>query len=84
MSVYARSPDVHTVELDGEAVLLDEAAGQLHRLNEAGTTVWLALDGTADARTLAHLLATDLSQLEETSAAVEALLAHLAEEGLVV
>jgi Coenzyme PQQ synthesis protein D (PqqD) len=84
VSAYARSPDVHTVELDGEAVLLDEAAGRLHRLNEAGTTVWLALDGASDAHALAGLLASDRAHLAEARAAVEALLAHLAEEGLVV
>ena len=75
---------MHTVELDGEAVLLDQAGGQLHRLNDAGTTVWLALDGSSDAHALARLLASDEGQLAAARAAVEALLAHLAEEGLVV
>lgn len=41
------SSAVHTVELDGEAVLLDEAANRLHHLNSTATLVWACLDGTA-------------------------------------
>ena len=43
--VPARSPAVHTVEIDGEAVLLDQAAERLHHLNATAALVWACLDG---------------------------------------
>lgn len=74
-----RSPRVHTVVLDGEAVLLDEAAVHLHRLNAAGTAVWLALDGEAGAAELAAVLGDGGARAVD---AVRDLLAHLDGEGL--
>jgi Coenzyme PQQ synthesis protein D (PqqD) len=41
--VALRSPSVHTVEVDGEAVLLNE--GRLHLLNATGALVWACFDG---------------------------------------
>lgn len=38
---------VATVELDGEAVLLDGDSGAVHTLNPTATLVWLCCDGTA-------------------------------------
>ena len=38
---------MHTVEIDGEAVLLDQAAERLHHLNATATLVWACLDGRA-------------------------------------
>jgi hypothetical protein len=40
-----RARAVHTVEVDGEAVLLDERNGRLHLLNRSGTLVWACFDG---------------------------------------
>ena len=38
---------VHTVEIDGEAVLLDQSGNRLHHLNPTATLVWTCLDGRA-------------------------------------
>jgi DICT domain-containing protein len=51
-----RGAAVHTVEIDGEAVLLDE--GHLHLLNATGALVWACFDGTG---TIAEI-ATDISE----------------------
>jgi hypothetical protein len=48
---------VHTVEIDGEAVLLDQSAERLHHLNATATLVWACLDG----RSSLGRIATDLS-----------------------
>jgi coenzyme PQQ synthesis protein D (PqqD) len=79
--VARRGPAVHTVEVDGEAVLLNE--GRLHLLNATGALVWACFDGDG---TIAEI-AADLSEglgvsyetvLEDTLAVAR----HLGEEGL--
>jgi Coenzyme PQQ synthesis protein D (PqqD) len=79
--VAERGAAVHTVEVDGEAVLLNE--GRLHLLNATGALVWACFDGTG---TIAEI-ATDISAglgvpyetvLEDTVAVAR----HLGEEGL--
>jgi hypothetical protein len=45
--VPARCPTVHAIEIDGEAVLLDETSGRLHLLNRTGAMVWSCFDGSA-------------------------------------
>lgn len=42
-----RRAGLSTVELDGEAVIFDEAREVVHALNPTGTLVWQAADGTA-------------------------------------
>jgi hypothetical protein len=41
--VARRAPTAHTVEVDGEAVLLND--GRLHLLNATGALVWACFDG---------------------------------------
>jgi hypothetical protein len=43
--VPVRNPCVHVVELDGEAVLLDEDTNRLHVLNATGALLWACFDG---------------------------------------
>jgi hypothetical protein len=81
--VPVRRKAVHTVETDGEAVLLDEANGRLHLLNATGALVWVCVDGEASIGEIV----TDLS--DELGAARAVVLAdrlaitrHLGEEGL--
>lgn len=79
----SRGGAVHTIELDGEAVLLDEATNRLHLLNATGTLVWACFDGTS---TVADIV-TDLSdELGEPRDAVLvdtlAVIRQLAEQGL--
>lgn len=49
--------DLTVVELDGEAVVYDEASGELHHLNPSATLVFGLLDGSATV----HELALDMS-----------------------
>jgi hypothetical protein len=51
--VPVRSPDAYVIELDGEAVVLDERANRLHLLNHTATVIWNCLDGVVDVRGLA-------------------------------
>jgi hypothetical protein len=37
---------ISQTEIDGEAVLLDNATGSMHVLNNIGAAIWSALDGT--------------------------------------
>jgi PqqD family protein of HPr-rel-A system len=46
--------DLHVVELDGEAVVYDEATGDLHHLNAVATVVLDLCDGSATAREVAR------------------------------
>jgi hypothetical protein len=74
-SVPVRSAAAFVVELDGEAVVLDEAANRLHLLNRTATLVWNCLDGDVDVSGLAQEIA-DVIELpyervfEETIAVV--------------
>jgi PqqD family protein of HPr-rel-A system len=45
--------DLTVVVLDGEAVVYDEASGELHHLNASATIVFELLDGTSTIRELA-------------------------------
>ena len=56
----ARRADVYSVEVDGEAVLLDEADQQLHRLNASATLVWSCLDGTTTLEQIAREISEEL------------------------
>jgi hypothetical protein len=49
-----RAASAYTVELDGEAVVLDEEQNRLHLLNHTATLLWACLDGTG---TLAEIAA---------------------------
>ena len=50
--------DLTVVELDGETVVYDDAAGELHHLNQAASIVFSLLDGTATTKELAVEIAT--------------------------
>jgi hypothetical protein len=54
--VALRRDEVHTVEIDGEAVLLN--VGRLHLLNATGALVWACFDGEG---TIAEI-AADISE----------------------
>ena len=43
--VPARTPGVVAVDVDGEAVLVDEVTGRLHLLNGSGALLWTCFDG---------------------------------------
>src|SRR5690349_9485981 len=56
--VPVRASRTHTVEIDGEAIVLDEEANRLHLLNASATIVWTCCDGSG---TLAEI-AADLAE----------------------
>src|SRR3954447_25560570 len=51
---------VYTVEIDGEAVLLDESVNRLHLLNSTATLLWRLFDGEASIGELARELSEEL------------------------
>jgi predicted ATPase len=69
----ARAEFVYTVEIDGEAVLLDESVNRLHLLNATAALVWRLLDGDV---TIGEM-ATELS--EELGTPYDAVLADTLE-----
>ena len=74
---------VYAIEVDGEAVLLDEDANRLHRLNATATIVWASFDGRSSVREIASDLADALGvSTERTLPDVLAVTRSLAEEGL--
>ncbi len=77
------APAVHTVELDGEAVLLDTHVNRLHRLNPTATLLWRCLDGNTSIATLAIEIATAFdAPTDVVLADALVVLAHLGSEGL--
>jgi hypothetical protein len=81
--VPAQSRAVYTVELDGEAVLLDEAANRLHHLNASATVVWACLDGTSTVDEIVADLSAELGHpRDEVLSDTLTVLRHLADEGL--
>ena len=44
--VPRRAEAAYTVELDGEAVVLDELRNRLHHLNSTAAVAWTCFDGT--------------------------------------
>ena len=73
---------MYTVEIDGEAVLLDERENRLHHLNHTATLLWACFDGRATVRDLAVEISDELDTpyetvLDDTLAIVR----HLGAEG---
>jgi Coenzyme PQQ synthesis protein D (PqqD) len=80
----ARGDAVFTVELDGEAVLLDEDRNRLHHLNHTATLLWLLFDGEISLDRLADEVSAELAVPKGTVLAdALAVARHLAEEGLI-
>jgi hypothetical protein len=79
----ARAQAVHTVEVDGEAVLLDERSGRLHLLNPSGALVWACFDGVSSIGEIVDDISDELDAprdvvLADTLAATR----QLADEGV--
>jgi hypothetical protein len=79
-----RAAGVHTVELDGEAVLLDERVNELHLLNHTATLLWQLYDGVTTLDELAGELVDSIG-LDPGTARADILGAtgQLARSGLV-
>jgi predicted ATPase len=82
-SVPSRSADAFVVELEGEAVVLDEQANRLHLLNRTATLVWNCLDGEVDVAGLAREISEVLGlPFEQVLAETLSVVTDLAAEGL--
>ena len=55
--VPRQAPKTHTVEIDGEAIVLDEEQNRLHLLNVSATIVWTCCDGSGTLAEIAEDLA---------------------------
>lgn len=58
--VPAHAPGVVAVDADGEAVLVDEGARELHLLNASAALLWRCFDGTSTATEIGSDLADTL------------------------
>lgn len=82
--VAVRSPAAYTVEVDGEAVILDEEAERLHLLNPSASLLWACFDGESSLADICADLAEALgTPLEVVLADSLDALRKLVEEGLV-
>ena len=81
--VARRAPSTHTVEIDGEAIVLDEHQNRLHLLNASATLVWTCCDGSGTLAEIAHDLAVAVdSTPQQLVTEVVALARTLGAEGL--
>lgn len=55
--VPRQAASAYTVEMDGDAVVLDEELNRLHLLNASAALVWTCCDGTGTIGEIAHDLA---------------------------
>jgi Coenzyme PQQ synthesis protein D (PqqD) len=79
----ARAEAVHTVEVDGEAVLLDERTGRLHLLNPSGALVWACFDGVSSIAEIVDDISDELGAPRDVVLAdTLAVSRQLADEGL--
>jgi hypothetical protein len=84
-TVVARRPSVHAVELDGEAVLLDEDNDRVHLLNATAALVWSGLDGAATVGQLGADLGRHFGvDPEEILSEVVPVLKHFVAEGVAI
>ena len=60
-----RADAAYTIELDGEAVVLDEARNRLHHLNPTATLVWSCFDGVGTIEDIAADLADAFESSED-------------------
>ena len=59
-----RSSDVTYEVVDGQAVLVDPNGRELLTLNEVGTVVWQALDGTTEPAEIVHGLSAQFPDVD--------------------
>ena len=78
-----RGARTHTVEVDGEAIVLDEEQNRLHLLNASATIVWTCCDGSGTLAEIADDLADAVgSSPEQLVSDLVSLARTLGAEGL--
>jgi hypothetical protein len=79
----ARGDMVYAIEIDGEAVLLDEGANRLHHLNHTAALLWACFDGEVRIAELAAEIADELHlPYDRVLADTLAVISDLGAEGL--
>ena len=82
--VPRQSAAAFTVEIDGEAVILDEAHNRLHHLNATACLVWSCFDGSGTIDEIVRDLASAYgASPARTGTDVLALARELATQGLI-
>jgi hypothetical protein len=83
-SVVRPSATTGTIEVDRDAVVVDEPSGRAHALNATGSIVWRCLDGSGPLRSVIDDLADAYAQPRPRIAAdVVELVRHFARLGLI-
>ena len=78
-----RRSDVRTQVVDGETVVLDERAGQIHQLNRTASFIWQTCDGSKSVKDITRLLSQEFDVSEAAAAAdVADMIERLRELGL--
>lgn len=67
-SVVRRRPDVATVAVGADAVLVDEPDGRAHAVNATGALIWECLDGLGDLAGLVDDVAAEFGADRQTVA----------------
>jgi hypothetical protein len=70
-------PDLVTRSIDGEIVIFDQSAGNVHHLNATASHIWGQCDGTQSAADIAARVAATFNGVPET--VLEDVLATLAD-----
>lgn len=84
-SRFQASPDIVYNTLDDQAVLINMKTNRVYELNETGTRFWELLCAGHDRTEIQQLMLQEFDVAEAALAAeIEALLASLENEGLVV
>jgi len=84
MRVPRRTRAAPSRTIDGTAVVIHTAMGEVSMLNEVGTLVWQSIDGARDEAAIARLVAEEFEVDEPTAARdVAAFLDELAAASLV-
>jgi hypothetical protein len=86
MAGLQRSADAYFEVVEDKAVIVDPTGAELLTLNQVGTIVWQAIDGTRDEPALVEELATRFPDVprQTLDGDVRRFLAELANVGLVV
>ena len=80
-----RRSDVITRDLEGELIILDRAAGNVHQLNATASSIWNQCDGAHSTVEIAACVAVRFDQVPETILDdVVAALSSLRQLGLIV
>lgn len=79
-----RRDDILVREVDGEVVILDREAGQVHQLNPTGRYIWELLDDGYECDSIVDVMVQEFEVARETAEAdVEGFLQQLRALGLV-